>query len=523
VLAAAQESGDGARGLIDAADAVARVLRDRAGESLKAVQNTPPLHLARTASLDALRAFSEGVRAQQVIGDNLAAIDAYRRAIAQDPLFAEAWRRLAMSTINSGAPRARADSAFERAYALRDRVSERERRVLEASYFYNGPGRDRLRAEAAYRETQGFGNNVGVLFNSRRDFARAESTYRAAIALDSTLQLSQGNLILTLWNRGSLRAADSAIQVTRRRFPTSDEPVWTSVVQRYQRGDLVSYARALDSALAGARGATRANLLSLAEGLALLRGRVADWQRLRAQRDAADAAVGRVSLPAERVASALRVFRGTLGRATLDWAALDTALARAPMRAMAPVDRPDLAVAADLAWAGQPTRARALIADWQASVRDTALRRDQLPALRTAQGAIAVAEGRHAEAIALLRKGDSLPDGPVDDCTICLPLALGRAFDAAGQSDSAIVQFERYLSTPYSRRGDRLHLDPASLAPVHERLGQLYEAQGNVAKALEHDRAFVALWAGADAELQPRVAAARARIARLAPVEPRRP
>jgi hypothetical protein len=86
-----------------------------------------------------------------------------------------------------------------------------------------------------------------------------------------------------------------------------------------------------------------------------------------------------------------------------------------------------------------------------------------------------------------------------------------------------VVHFERYLAVPAATRRASVFNDPASLAPVHERLGQLYEAQGNVAKALEHDRAFVALWDKADPELQPRVAAARARIARLAPVEPRRP
>jgi tetratricopeptide (TPR) repeat protein len=179
-------------------------------------------------------------------------------------------------------------------------------------------------------------------------------------------------------------------------------------------------------------------------------------------------------------------------------------------------------MATQLAWAGETARARALLADWQATVRDTALRREQLPVLRTAQGVVALAERRYTEAIALLRKGDSLPDGPVSSCTICLSLALGRAFDAAGQPDSAIVQFERYLSTPYAFRADELDLDPASLAPVRERLGQLYEAKGNTAKALEHHRAFVALWKDADPELQPRVAAARARIERLAPVETRR-
>jgi hypothetical protein len=58
---------------------------------------------------------------------------------------------------------------------------------------------------------------------------------------------------------------------------------------------------------------------------------------------------------------------------------------------------------------------------------------------------------------------------------------------------------------------DRVSLDATLLPPVHERLGTLYGARGERAKALAHDRTFVALWNNADPELQPRVAAARKR------------
>ena len=66
-------------------------------------------------------------------------------------------------------------------------------------------------------------------------------------------------------------------------------------------------------------------------------------------------------------------------------------------------------------------------------------------------------------------------------------------------------------------------IDPASVPAIQERLGQLYDAKGNVDKAAEHYRAFIELWKNADAELQPRVAAARERLYKITPVErPRR-
>jgi hypothetical protein len=74
-----------------------------------------------------------------------------------------------------------------------------------------------------------------------------------------------------------------------------------------------------------------------------------------------------------------------------------------------------------------------------------------------------------------------------------------------------------------SARSHRTYTDPASFwmrrcYPFHERLGQIY-AKGDVAEAIEHDEAFIDLWKGADTELQPRVAEARQRVARLSAME----
>jgi hypothetical protein len=97
-----------------------------------------------------------------------------------------------------------------------------------------------------------------------------------------------------------------------------------------------------------------------------------------------------------------------------------------------------------------------------------------------------------------------------------------RAFDAAGQRDSAMVMYERYLATPFWIKL-KVELDPMSRPAVHERLGQLYEARGDGENAAEQYRAFIDLWKNADPELQPRVAEARRRLAKVAPVERPRP
>ena len=248
--------------------------------------------------------------------------------------------------------------------------------------------------------------------------------------------------------------------------------------------------------------------------LALLRGQLGKWRQLRTVGFAADSSIGRRPPAIIAIAGAARISASVRGTATEELNAVDAALARGALRAIPDAERPDLGVAQNLAWAGRPDRARAVLAEYQTSVRDTAVKRSWMADLHTALGAIALAEKRYDDAFKEFRKGDSLPDGPANACGICLPLYFGRTFDAANLPDSAIAQFETYLSAPQFGRIDDL-LDPTSRPAIHERLGQLYEAKRNLPKAAEHYRAFIELWKHADPELQPRVAEARRRLSKL--------
>ena len=85
-------------------------------------------------------------------------------------------------------------------------------------------------------------------------------------------------------------------------------------------------------------------------------------------------------------------------------------------------------------------------------------------------------------------------------------------FDRAQQVDSAIASGERYLAMPMAKRE---YVDAHFRAGVLQRLGEMYEAKGNIDKAVTHYQAFVDLWKDADPELQPRVRDVRGRIERL--------
>jgi tetratricopeptide (TPR) repeat protein len=122
------------------------------------------------------------------------------------------------------------------------------------------------------------------------------------------------------------------------------------------------------------------------------------------------------------------------------------------------------------------------------------------------EGLIALAEGQPARAVPLFRRA-------VDrNCIACEQIRVGRAFEAMAQPDSAVAAYERFLAQPSL---DRLYMDQFVIAPLHERLGTLYERLGNREQAALHLARFVELWERADPELQPRVTAAQQALERL--------
>jgi tetratricopeptide (TPR) repeat protein len=487
------------------------------------VQGSIPLARARTASLEALRKYSEGATANDVELDNAKAIRLLKEAVAIDTAFAEAWRKMGIAQNNLGLPRAVVDSSLTRAYLLRGRLPEGEQASIAATYFADGPGADRMKAIAAYERAVQLmdlrNNNLALQMGSRREFAKAESLFRADVVRDSGFQLGHGNLIGTLLDEGKLSEADSMIRVTLRRFPKSSATRLSAITLQYMRGQLDSVRRAIDSAKSVSRGADFADALNLSVSFELLGGRLDKWRQVRAQRLAVDSSLGRKPSSVREASAVLALPAVVRGNADpVASRALDAALLKQPLRTMPDRERPDLVVATAYAIAGNPERARAVLAEYESSLRDTALKRALQPSVHTVRGWIALADRKPQDAIIEFRKGDVAPDGPADPCGMCLPAELAKAFDAANQPDSAIAAYERYISTPSSFRIAE-PFDPSTLAPTHERLGQLYETKGQNDKAAEHYRAFIDLWKNADPELQPRVAAARERLKKLTPVE----
>ena len=242
-----------------------------------------------------------------------------------------------------------------------------------------------------------------------------------------------------------------------------------------------------------------------------MRGRLREADSLTSELRARNAARGERANPVDipiRRAFNDAWYRGDTARA---FARLDSVLRVTPINARTEQWVPQ-AIANLYALAGAPARARAVLKQWDASLSDTAMRRRTERSRLDMEAEIALAEKRSRDAITLFRRADREGDGLPSGCNFCLPVDLGRSFDAANMPDSAIAYLERYIATPSA---GRINMDSWFLAAAHKRLGELYEARGDNVRAVAHYGAFVELWKRADPDLQPKVAAVRARLERL--------
>jgi tetratricopeptide (TPR) repeat protein len=141
-LAREQVEADSKEQVIKRLGEAATKLREELGESLASIQKfDAPIEQATTSSLEAFKAYSIGLD-HHLKGSYFEAIPFYRRAIELDPDFALAYARLASVCANTG-QRDLATEAAQKAYNLRDRVSEREKFYITAYSYYGLVTRER--------------------------------------------------------------------------------------------------------------------------------------------------------------------------------------------------------------------------------------------------------------------------------------------------------------------------------------------------------------------------------------------
>jgi eukaryotic-like serine/threonine-protein kinase len=507
-LVAVRETARDSTELILAVDRLSKRVRERVGESLRSIHAAEPLPRVSTASLPALRSYAQGASLLAAGGDQWRVAELLEEAVALDDGFAMAYRALATLYSQMGADRRRTIGAIRRAYELRDRLPDQEQAFTEAAY-YRIVAQDWARASQAYRRilahdpADGIAyNNMAAMLNNMGEHGQAEEMLRAGIERGSHTFLFT-NLIATRYrNRGSaagLATLDTAIAAI------GENPRLEDIRIHILAGEhRWAEAQALAEDMLGRhrdnrhlRITAKAVLFDILRSRGLIEAAAA----VRAESDALTRQTGALApLAANRAADAelAVIVLGDARRAVqeIDTFLADPDVAELPLAAW-PVPR----MAAALALAGAPARARTLLAGWEAVPTDE--RGTGGTWLDVAHARIEEAEGRHDAAVERVRDGDGL----------IRQAELTRLYHATGQVDSARAAAGRYLE---ARHIERVHIDAIHLAAVLRLLADAHEAAGDVAGAASALTDLVELWRDADPELQPVVDAARRRLAGLA-------
>jgi serine/threonine protein kinase/tetratricopeptide (TPR) repeat protein len=166
-------------------------LRSKLGESLASVQKfDKPVEEATTSSLEALKAFTQA-KELDYTGEELKAVPLYQRAIELDPNFALAYADIAGAYANTGEEE-RSIEYEEKAFALRDRVSERERFSITSTYHWVATGdlEKEMETEELWRQTYprdaDASNNLAVEYcNNLGQFEKAVAMGNETIRIEA--------------------------------------------------------------------------------------------------------------------------------------------------------------------------------------------------------------------------------------------------------------------------------------------------------------------------------------------------
>lgn len=459
--------------LLDTVDRLASTIRNKIGEPLTKLRVEPPLAKVTTASMPALQAYT-AANAAHAAGKKEEAANLLREALSHDSSFPMAWRKLGV-LLNDEDPLG-AKTAYTNAYKLRGDLPERERELATASYFKNVVGDLQLAMAAyrrvlkAYRDDETALNNLANIYTA---FQRPEDALELQLrsVKNKPRFAAYSNLFNTYVRLGQLEKAQQTHLIAAKLFPDQKRVKFQPIILAVAKSDLMAADRLMAAFLISNR-----HKPELANDLFVARY---EWKRGRFQRaravflerarlaaakgkkvDSIEAMTSLVALA--RAEGDLAEARGILAKSAVDY----------PLSEIEEGLRPYLDLAEAHALAGDGSGARSYLAKSEAQGRhDFTLNYDQRG--RTI-GLIAMAEGRFAEAVAVLEKASRF-----GQCSTCLLFDLGLAQERAGMTDEAAKTYRRYVQlAPFALgRGEQLGFVLVRLATIQEKSGDLRAAK----------------------------------------------
>jgi serine/threonine protein kinase/tetratricopeptide (TPR) repeat protein len=506
VLARQQVTAENKEHVLKAFDEAAMKLREKLGESLSSVERfDAPLDQATTPSLEALKALSVGIKTLQEKG-SAAAIPFFIHAIELDSNFAAAYGALGISYSNLREP-GLANNNLQKAYDLRDKVSEREKFRISASYYLLVTGElekaiqtYELWAQTYPRNSEPFGN-LGVDYTYLGQYEKGIAASLEDLRLNPGSAAAYTNLV-GLYAAVN-RPGDAKAKYQEAVAHKVDNPFLHG--NRYGVAFLESDLAEMQRQVAAAAGKAGEDVLfSFDSDTEAFYGRLANARKL-SQRaiDSAHGNDSKETAAAWRMNAALREaeFNNT-ARARQE---IGAALAEAPTR--------DVSILAALAFAriGDIDRADQMAHDLaERFPLNTAVNRYWLPAI---YASTEVKRGKPIKALEDLQS--------TTQCELATPLPQfevggslypvyirGQAYLLLHNGKEAAAEFQKFMD----HRGVALNSPLGALA--HLQLGRAYALQGDTGRSRAKYQEFFELWRDADVDI-PILAVAKSEYAKL--------
>jgi eukaryotic-like serine/threonine-protein kinase len=502
--------------VLDALGGAASKLRAELGESLATVQKFDvPLEQATTSSLEALKAYSLGMKAFSQNG--AAALPHHQRAIELDPNFAMAYLWVGYDYFNLN-ELGRASEYFTKAFQLREHATESEKLSVAAAYYLLATGElkkaievNQERIENYPREWEAY-TNLGFAYGELGQYRKAVEVTRQPLGVAPDAVVIYVNLVSyasALQRLDEVRQIIQEAQARKLDHPAlngalyalaflgvdsaamAEQQEWFAGKPEYESFGLAlaSDTEAYRGHLVRARGLTKRAADSAVRADNKEIGAI--WKAIASQQEAA---YGNPHEARELAAEAIRLAPTSKG------AESEAGLA--------------------YALAGDAVRAESLARDLAKRLPlDTQMQSLWLP---TIQAQLALDDKNSATALHSLQDAVSIELGMIPFVTniSCLyPVYVrGGAYLAAGRGTAAAAEFQKILDHSgivwNCWTGALAHLGVARANALQSRTSQGADADAARVRALAAYKDFLTLWKDADPDI-PILKQAKAEYAKL--------
>lgn len=482
--------------LLNALGDMASKFRSRVGESLTAVNKyDTPLPEATTSSLEALKAYSTAWKLQSSAG-SAAVVPLFKRATEIDTQFALAYAALGRMYGDIGESDLSAEST-SKAYELRNRVSDREKLFITASYDLQVTGNMEKAQQACELLAQAYPRDIaphaflsGMIYPITAKYEKAMEESNKVIVLDPDFVVGYWNLAYSYQYLGRLGEAEETLhRAADRKLEIPD-----FLVQRYDIAFLKGDMAGMQEVLVLGDGKSGAeDWISDHEAFTLAyQGRLREAGRtLQHAQQLAQQAGHREEAALFEAAAALR--EGFFGNSSAAKQRATTALELSRDREV------EYGAAFALALAHDTSRSEKLALDLEERFPDdTSVKFSYLPALRAL---LALNHGETGKAIELLQVAVPYELGAPHSSMhgffgAFYPVYVrGEAYLAARKGTEAVTEFQKILDHPTIVVSDPV----GALARLQ--LGRAYALSGDTRKAKSAYEDFLALWKNADRDI----------------------